>query len=863
MRQQYNLLTQCGLLFTCLLGTLSQATPLSWKQTILDTAWKIKEISPCVSLDETLLRQATQADQDGGWMNVHTMPAMVHDVLVEQGRIDVPWKSGGAQACEWVAKKDWLYACQFSIDTNSPEAWLHFEGLDTIVDVYLNGKRLASHSNMYWPLHVNVSEHLRVQNSLVLHFHTVFDPASQDGKPLKRYQGEQVRRPGQNYGNYLGPSPNFSRVGIYDTIWLEMSHGSRLQEVFVDASLEESLTKGTVTVNIEGKSSAKKVSLQAILRDPEGTIVSEATIPVSLKKGRFQTQIQLDTTNPQLWWPRGYGDQPLYQVQTTLLVQGKPHQIQSHTIGFRRITMSQPLHFVVNNVPVRLWGGDWVTPRWDTVVWDRTRVKRLLDMAENANFNVFRVWGVVESPHNDFYKEADRRGFLLWQDFTQLPLSGDERSRTICRRESEWLIKRLKHHPSILCWCGGNENAMWHHQEFNGQLDDRGPWDGLKAAMDVAAVCQQLDPDRYYQPSSPYGGDNPNAPEKGNTHGYTNMWYVSGYEFLNFASEDTRIAAPTLQSLQRFMDPQDIWPKDYSPVYSYGQIHPFPKAWLKYTTGSSWKKTGPVEQFYDPTNAAELVYRLGMAESAYYQDIIEKQRCGRPATAVGDDRRCGGYLVWKYNDSWPQVYSGKVDYFLEPYHCYYTLKRAYAPVMLCFEKGTYLYLWAVNDSTETISGTVTLQLFHVDRNEVRKEYQQQVTIKPGGSKVVVRLDEAGMHSFRLEHLLFASLMDERGQVLARADCLVDIERHMTFPEAKLSITIRDGALVICTDRYAHCVHLTGDAQGNTFGWCFEDNYFNLLPGEEKVVRILGDHHQGTIMAKPWYSPHTTQVSWTR
>jgi hypothetical protein len=46
-------------------------------------------------------------------------------------------------------------------------------------------------------------------------------------------------------------------------------------------------------------------------------------------------------------------------------------------------------------------------------------------------------------------------------------------------------------------------------------------------------------------------------------------------------------------------------------------------------------------------------------------------------------------------------------------------------------------------------------------------------------------------------------------------------------------------------------------------WFFEDKYFNLLPGEEKVVRILRDHQRGTISAKPWYSPHATRVTWSR
>jgi beta-mannosidase len=100
-------------------------------------------------------------------------------------------------------------------------------------------------------------------------------------------------------------------------------------------------------------------------------------------------------------------------------------------------------------------------------------------------------------------------------------------------------------------------------------------------------------------------------------------------------------------------------------------------------------------------------------------------------------------------------------------------------------------------------------------------------------------------------------------VLARANALADLERRLTFPDAKLEVKVEDGALVITTDKFARAVHLEGDAGGDPFGWFFEDNYFDLFPGEKKVVRILGDPRSGRITAKPWYSPHSSSVEWQR
>jgi beta-mannosidase len=828
----------------------------------LDRGWAMKLIEPASCLSSAQL-DAAAAPSGDDWLSIARMPAMVHTVLHEHARIETPWLPGRAESCRWVAEKDWIYAVGFAAADPSAVSWLNFRGLDTIVDVYLNGMLLATHRNQYLPLRVEVTEKLRDQNTLVLHFHSVFERADDKVRHMSQWNGSLIRRARYNYSTYLGPQPLFSRVGVYDDVVLEVSGGTEMTDVLAMASLDESLKAGCVTVDVAGPSKANNLGLSVRLYDPDGKVVAEAQKRLSTSEGHFASQAQLAISNPRLWWPRGYGDQPCYRVEVTLSVSGRPHQTEQRTLGFRRVTMPQQLHFVVNGVPVRLWGGDWVTPHWHTAVWDQTRVEQLFDMARHANFNAFRVWGRVEAPRDAFYELADSQGFLLWHDFTDLPLGADEISRTESCAEAEFLLKRLKHHPAIVAWCGDNEAAMWHHEEFNGPLEDRGQWPGLAAATDVAALVHRLDPQRYYQPSSPYFGKDPNEPQEGNTHGYTAMWYVPGYDYLNFASEDTRISAPVLASLKKFMAPEDIWPVDYWPVYAAGSRYPYPPSWLRYTTSTSWKKTGPVELFYDATDAASLVHRLGMAESLYYQETIERQRRGRSADDPANRRRCGGYLVWKFNESWPQVYSAKVDYFLEPYHAYYAIRRAFAPVLLSFEVGNAIWLWVVNDTTAPVAGTVKVQLFHLDQNKVRKEIVREVTVAPGRSLVVVRLDEAGVTSFRREHVLNATMVDKSGNLLAQATTLTDIERRVCFPQARLCMTIRGGELVMTSDMFARTVCLEGDAQGESSGWFFEDNYFDLFPGETRTVRILGRHTVGRIVARPWYSPHAAVVEWTK
>jgi hypothetical protein len=153
-------------------------------------------------------------------------------------------------------------------------------------------------------------------------------------------------------------------------------------------------------------------------------------------------------------------------------------------------------------------------------------------------------------------------------------------------------------------------------------------------------------------------------------------------------------------------------------------------------------------------------------------------------------------------------------------------------------------------------------------NVVVREITRPVTVSPDGSVALVRLDKAGIGTTHRDHLLYACLRDGEGGVVARTSALLDIERALVFPQARLDVRVQDGALALTTDHYAHSVHLTGRASGvpeddAAFGWHFEDNWFDMLPGERKVVHVLGRHNVGQVTARPWYSPHETVTDWRR
>ena len=171
------------------------------------------------------------------------MPAMVHDVLLAHGKIEEPWLPGGTEKCFWTGERDWVYALKFSAQPGRASR-LRFLGLDGKAEVYLNGDRVASHSDEHAPLTVEVSQALRPENTLVLRLR------SNPGKSGEGAPETGRQRPG---GSYLGPNPGIRSVGIFDQVWLETSDGNTLDEAATGVSLDESLSTGTVTVDAAGK----------------------------------------------------------------------------------------------------------------------------------------------------------------------------------------------------------------------------------------------------------------------------------------------------------------------------------------------------------------------------------------------------------------------------------------------------------------------------------------------------------------------------------------------------------------------------------------------------------------------------------
>jgi hypothetical protein len=800
----------------------------------LSEGWFVKQLDEGQPDVAELTRQA--GAPEGSWLPAK-MPAEVHDVLLSRGLIPDPRISRNAAQCGWVATKDWAYACRFvTPQGRSGPVRLWFKGLDTLAKAYLNGRLIGAFDNMFREYVVEADGFLRPaghENILLIIF------ASQAGyleslrvPPdqaafLERFKF--LRKSNHDFKSYLGARPCLTKTGIYRDVVLDLPDASWLEDVWVRSRLSEDFSRATVKV--VATLAGQACTLRWAIQDGQGRQVAGGRENADPGSVNIETAIQ----NPQLWWPRTHGRRNLYRLVVTLEHDGRSLDRREVRFGIRQIklVLSDPatgekrFAFEINGQLIFLKGANWTPVEGMSHCWDPQRAAKLLDLAEQAEMNILRVWGGGCIPEQDFYDECDRRGILVWQDFMVcygvLP-PGIEEFDENCRQEVRQIIRRLRNHPCILIWSGGNEVHMGWDFKFGGY-----PKSGNRVFDEIMPEeCGAMDPDRMYHGSSPYGGPVPNWPLEGDWHDYSPGSFCPGASVPTFATEIGRASAPGITSMRKFLSEQELWPEGFVPAIRKGGQAIWPEMWGYRASDGAWEKIGPVEEFCDPQSAEELIRVLGTAHGEYLQRRLERQRRG-----VGDGdpegpRRCWGSLAWRLNDPWPIVYWSVVDYYLQPKIPYYFLRRSHAPVLVCFERTTdRICVWVVNDSTKPVSGRLILERRTLE-GKLRGQLEAQVEVAPGRSKRCLDAAPLGPISLRRDylHARFGEL---------EATLLLIGERYLDFPPARLRVGVADGAVAIATDNFARQVRISpaADLEG-----LFEDNYFDMPPGQRRRIKIL-------------------------
>lgn len=857
--------------------------------------WRIKQVkgTPQSAIEKA---NTLEAASEKDWIYAGVAD-QVQKILLDAGLLDPRVGVGETERCAWVEEADWLYACHFNIDPvqDRERIYLNFTGVDLFADFYLNGTYIGKHDDMLIPKRIEVTDLVRPQNCLLVYFHSTrrrMDElfAEMDDEYRRNSRPCMVLRKGQIEFGDAGKVAMIN-VGLYGDVLLERVDRAEITWPDIECDFDYWYRFADVQANVHVDGICPDMRIRACLYDPDGACLGKKEIAVE----NGEAPMIFRVNSPKLWWPVHYGGQPLYRLRLTLISGAAILDEVERMVGIRNVEKTGDMRFRINGKEIKQWGALIEPFNGLTHRWDSRKCREMIALTVHGNINTLRIWGGSMQFADEFYEECDRQGIMVWHEFCLCwhPAPEGESYAAVYRAEASHEVKRVKHHACVLMYCGGNESEVGFVEGLPEKLSR-----GWKPFLrDFKEVCQNLDPKRFYLDSSPCGGDYPSDPREGDTHPlyYTFRHAVAQYPL--FVSEQARSTTGPLRSLRKFMSEEELWPEgyvnqvtasQYNPTYNvsypdmpYYQYDPdydqkYSVGWSvprlvegKPFTVTSWKKVpvpntwwrraasffasecAPLERFFDAENIEELVYRINAATAWFFKDDLERIRRGKAHYQTGEPRRCQGYIYVKLNDTWPQFYCTLIDYFQEVYIPYYQFRRSLSPVLLSFDFQDRIFLWGVNDTLEEVQGQMQLRVFSQILNRVTHEFTIPVSIEPGESKVLTTLDR--VCPIVTESVVHAELKDAEGHVISSSDTLVDIERHQTFPRAKLSLSMEEDTLVIHTDRYAHCVELNGDQDGDSFNWYFEDNYFNLLPYQEKRVKILGHHTHGTITAKAHFS----------
>lgn len=838
----------------------------------LQNDWWLRQAGPLDFDDKVLAADKVfneELSSELGWY--HSDKALsVHEILLDYGVLEEEIKLGKCESCVWVAENDWIYCKTFSSTSDrSREAALVFKGLDTIVDVYLNGTHIAAHSNMYLPLEINITDYLCKNNKLILHFHSPYKIIDSIEVPEK-FQGyikprQLIRKAPLDYAAYLGVTPYLTPIGIFDEVYAEYRDKAVITEVDIAERFSLHYEAAYISVKVTAKQLEAGSICNIYIYDDSHRI---AACSENLRfAGDILEAKEIEICNPALWWPRNYGSQPLYQVRVELLQNNVLIDSCSKKIGLRKIEQIGDMSFKVNGTEIKMWGSNFVPPYCISHRWLPERSILTLKLAKDANMNMLRIWGEGVPYPDELYDYCDKEGILLWQDFfIGYGFSpDDEASRENYKAECAYMLKRLKHHPSILLWCGGNEALMYiSSKQAGGKQFGYAVYD-----CDIAMLCRELDGQRSYIPNSPCGGNYSNDALGGDTHYYNGADYNAGIDYPVFVTENCYTTALSKKSMLRFMTEQEIFPDDFIDViyqdmdnpyfnltkdrvsFRYWRNLPVPETWRAHMDEYAHCEFWGIENFYNSNDVDSILHKYSACAAEYYKNVVEKQRCGYPPYDHAKIRRTKGHLSWKLNDAFPSINFTLLDAFMEPTAAYFAVKRAYEPVLLSIEISGHIYVWGVNDTNKDITGILHFRLFSRFENAIVKDFRIPVFIYAGESKVLTNLDHLG--GISRECVMHAELIEKDGKIIANNTQVFEHERNISFPDAQLCVKQAGRDLIITTDKYAHYIELNGNDNGDEFGWYFEDNYFDLLPFEQKVIRISGRHTSGKITAKPHFS----------
>ncbi|MEU0479747.1 glycoside hydrolase family 2 protein [Streptosporangium sp. NPDC006013] len=753
-----------------------------------------------------------------------TVPGCVHTDLLAAGLIEDPYLDDNERRLTWIGRSDWDYETVFTWSADSHDRTdLVCEGLDTVATVELNGVRVAATANQHRSYRFAVRELLREgENTLRIRFASPQAYAEARRAELGARPGayaapyQFIRKMACNFGWDWGPAVVTS--GIWRPIGLHSWSGARPASV-------RPLVSGDGRVEVH-------VTLERATDVPVTVRASVAGVEreVRLAAGECEAVLELRVPEPRRWWPRGYGAQHRYE-----LVVGLGEETWRGRIGFRDVRLDRAgdgFTIVVNDVPVFVRGVNWIPDDCFSARVTRERLAERFGQAVGAGVNLLRVWGGGLYESEDFYDLADELGLLIWQDFPFACAAYPEEEPLASEVEAEARqnVTRLSWRPSLVLWCGNNENIEGHADwGWREELGEKSWGAGFYYDL-LPSIVAELDPTRPYWPGSPYSGDPdlpPNDPARGTVH----IWDVWNREdYTRYGDYRPRFVAefgfqgPPVHATLRGAVSDDPLTSTSPGVLHHQKAH----------EGNAKLLRGLGEHLPRPQTFDDWHYLTQLNQARAVAFGIERFRALAPY--------CAGTIVWQLNDCWPVTSWSAVDGAGRRKPLWYALRRVYADRLLTVCDGVVA---VVNDGPQPWSGELELLRLGLGGEVLAKE-RVAVEVAPRSVARVGLPDSVAVPGDPCAELLSVGLGEHRvlrffveDPEVAFPVAAYDTEVVPSVGGLDVTVTARTllRELALFPDRL------------DPASWV-DDMLLTLLPGESVTLHVTGSPDPAALVTRP-------------
>lgn len=784
---------------------------------------------------------------------VAQVPGDITMDLYRNGLVPNPYVGLNYKKTEWVARTDFVYQAVINADDallKNDSINVVFDGIDLFADIFINGKYLGSTNNMFLQYRYEIRDALvKGNNVLRVEMHSTLnamDKIDTAGYYAIFNQKRMFVRKAQCHFGWDW-APKICAYGIWNDVYLEYGSKQKIDNLYVVADSKGNVTffaelnyninstYDTLGVMVEG--SYKKFLNDKLHFYVSEKPFSEPTVSKTIEVSGKKNFVCFQNSAAQLWWPVGYGEQPLYNYKVELERDGKIISVKCGTFAYRTVALKQEpkddtllgYQLQINGVDVFVKGSNWVPIECFTGVVSDDKYNTLIRLARDGNINMLRVWGGGIYEKDVFYDLCDRLGIMVWQDImlacSDIPEDNAEWVADIIA-ETEYQVKRLRNHPSLVYWCGGNEKTGCY-----GLCITKGEFftDCL-----MRGVVINLDGTRPFAKQSPCSWtDLGNDCTSGETH-YNSFEKALSVGMDKYRSLIAQNVVPFV-SESALMGPNSV--ETTSKIYPADKLWPMNDMWedrlMKNPYGTSPLTFCQREMFYAESlygKVKSLMDFTAKGMTAHAEALRAEAEFVRSNKGV-----TAGFMNWMYSDIWPQGTWATVDYFCEPKQAYYQMKRSYKETLITFvqNKAGITELVAVNDKLAPFNTIVRYGVKKLGGEVVRENKTEICNLINGVKKLETDLHCQNDEYLFAEYVLDGTIKTNVYSPSMWSNCRFasdyDVETEQTdATHAKITIAAKS----FVKSAFAHFK--------DNYKYRYDDNYVDVQAGEKRVINVTSD-----------------------